>query len=152
VTYSLKSYLEQNYSPTQTAQEIYADLSEVVVLDDDLTKSELATFFAFNPQVKLRLQSFVATVPAEDSPLFQVWGIAGMALDLLTIPDLEINPAILAQGLAALRAANLITDPEYAALEPFITSISNKGTQTLGYLPTVEQIQAALDLSWPTQS
>ena len=149
MSYQLKSYLEQNY-PSQSAQQIYDDLSESVTLDDDLTKSELATFFAFNPQVKLRLQSFVETIPAEDSPLFQVWGIASMALDLLTISGLEINPAILAQGLAKLRAANLITDPEYAALQPFITTISNKGKKTLGYLPTIEEIQQALDLVWPT--
>jgi hypothetical protein len=51
-----------------------------------------------------------------------------------------------------LKSANLLTDAEYEALQPSITRQSNKGVQTLGYLPTVEQIQQALDLDWPTQS
>jgi hypothetical protein len=149
--YSLKTYLEQNY-PTLTAQEIYADLSEAVVLDDDLAKSELATFFAFHPAANIRLRDFVSNIPARDSPLLPVWGVANMTLQLLSIADIEINPTVLGKGIAVLRSANLLTEAEDEALQPFITRQSNKGIQLLGYLPTVEQIQSALDLAWPQQS
>ena len=118
-------------------------------MDDDLTKSELATFFAFHPAANIRLREFVADIPAQDSPLLPVWGVANMTLQLLSIADIEINPAILSQGIAALRDANLLTEAEYEALQPFVTRQSNKGIQLLGYLPTVEQIQYALDLAWP---
>ena len=151
MNYPLKTFIEENY-PTQTAQEIYDDLSEPVVLDDDLTKSELATFFAFHPAANIRLREFVADIPAQGSPLLPVWGVANMTLQLLSIADIEINSAILSQGIAALRAANLLTEAEDEALQPFITRQSNKGIQLLGYLPTVEQIQYALDLAWPQQS
>jgi hypothetical protein len=150
MNYTLKTFLEQNY-PNQFAQQIYDDLSTPVTLEDDLTKSELATFFAFNPQADIRLRAFVANIPAEDSPLLQVWGIANMTLQILKISDIEINPEILEQGIAVLKSANLLTDDEYEALMPYITRQSNKGVQTLGNLPTVEQIQAAIDLDWPTQ-
>jgi hypothetical protein len=149
--YRLKSYIEENY-PDGTAQEIHADLSEAVVLDDDLTKSELATFFAFHPAANIRLRDFVANIPSQDSPLSSVWGVANMTLQILSIADIEINPIILDQGIAVLKSANLLTDAEYEALQPFITRLSNKGIQLLGYLPTVEQIQSALDLAWPQQS
>jgi hypothetical protein len=152
MSYYLKSYLEENYSPTQTAQEIYADLSEPVVLADDLTKSELTTFFAFHPAANIRLREFVANIPAQDSPLLPVWGVANMTLQLLSIADIEINPGVLDQGITVLKYANLLTEAEEDALQPFVTRLSNKGIQTLGYLPTVEQIQSALDLAWPQQS
>jgi hypothetical protein len=151
MNYTLKSFLEQNY-PAQTAEEIHAILSEAVVLDDDLTKSELATFFAFHPAANIRLRDFVANIPAQDSPLLSVWGVANMTLQILSISDIEVNPIILEQGIDVLKSANLMTDAEYEDLQPFITRLSNKGIQTLSYLPTVEQIQSALDLEWPQQS
>jgi hypothetical protein len=152
MNYTLKSYLEQNYPPDQTAQEIYDDLSEPVVLDDDLTKSELATFFAFHPAANIRLREFVADIPAQGSPLLPVWGVANMTLQLLSIADIEINPDVLAQGITVLKSAKLLTEAEDESLQPFITRQSNKGIQLLGYLPTVEQIQSALALAWPQQS
>lgn len=147
--YSLKSYIQENYSDP-TADEVHADLSTPVVLDDDLTKSELATFFAENPRVELRLKNFVANIPDENSPLLQVWGIANITLRLLTIPDIEINVNKVIQGISILKTANLFTEDEFEAFQPFIKNLSNKGIQTLGYLPTIEEIQQALDLVWPT--
>ena len=72
-----------------------------------------------------------------------------MTLQLLSIADIEINHGVLAQGITVLKSANLLTEAEDEALQPFITRQSNKGIQLLGYLPTVEQIQYALDLAWP---
>ena len=151
MNYSLKSFLEQNH-PNQTAQEIYADLSTPVTLDDDLTISELVTFFTFHPEVEVRLKTFVENVPQANDPSIQVWGVANMALRLLTIPGVEIKPTVLQQGIAVLRAANLLTQAEYESVLPYITRQSNKGNQTLCYLPPIEQIQAAIDLDWPTQN
>ena len=152
MNYPLKTFIEQNYTHTQTAEEIHADLSELVVLDDDLTKSELATFFAFHPAANIRLRDFVANIPAQGSPLLPVWGVANMTLQLLSIAHIEINPTVLGKGIAVLKSANLLTEAEDDALQPFVTRQSNKGIQLLGYLPTVEQIQSALDLAWPQQS
>jgi hypothetical protein len=151
MSYFLKTFIEQNY-PNLPAQEIYADLSTSVTLEDDLTISELVTFFTWHPEVEVRLKNFVANMPQENDPSIQVWGVANMALRLLTIPGVEINPTVLQQGIAVLRTANLLTESEYESVQPYITRQSNQGLQTLGYLPTVEQIQAAIDLDWPTQN
>lgn len=144
---ALKTFLQANY-PNDSPQEILAALQETVPLPDELTKAELATFFAFNPAAELRLKAFIATPPAENSPLLPVWGIANMALRVLTIPDVEfIAPDIAGGAIQGLYVARLITDEEKAALGALCRRSTTVGEETLGYVPTLEQIQQALSLT-----
>lgn len=143
----LKTFLQANY-PNDSPAQILEALQAVVPLPDNLTKAELTTFYAYNPEAELRLREFVSTPPPPESPALAVWGIANMALRVLTIPDVEfIAPDIAGGAIQGLYAAQLITDSEKTALEALCRHSTTVGGQTLGYVPTLEQIEQALSLT-----
>lgn len=149
MSYSLKTFIQNNY-PDSSPSKILDDLSQVVVIQRELTKAGLVTIFAFNPQLELRLKSFVDNQPASDSPAIQVWAIAKMALRLVEIPGIDsVLPDLASQAIAALRSAELITEEELTILQENTSEQISKGEQLLGYLPTLDQITQALALQWP---
>lgn len=149
MSYSLKTFIQNNY-PDSSPSKILDDLSQVVVIPKELTKADLVTIFAFNPQLELRLKSFVDNQPASDSPATQVWAIAKMALRLLEIPGIDsVSPDLASQAIAALRSAELMTEEELTILRENTSEQISKGEQLLGYLPTLDQITQALALQWP---
>jgi hypothetical protein len=144
--YPLKAFLTANY-PKATPVEILAALSVVVEIPDQLTATEIAIFFAQYPKAKLRLMRFVKDLPPEGSPLEEVWVVADMALGLITLPNIESVDADLAvTAINGLRSADLLTNEEKTALDLLCRCSTTVGAQTLGYVPTLEQIEQALSL------
>ena len=151
--YNLKSYLADTY-PNKTAEEIFLDLSAYARKPSNLETRELATFFATYPKAEDRLQAYIAQPISPEATAREtaVYGSAKTALNLLSYgmgvkhsKVIEISDLLLAEGL--------ITQVEYNTLQEFLFEPTTKAEKgVLGYLPTVEQIQSALDLAWPQQS
>jgi hypothetical protein len=135
---------------TGTPEEIFSELSEAMPLPAILSKQEIVQWMARSMTIKRRLRNFEAKPLLDSDPMVEAQGFVGLLLEVAGTPEVDMieveNTATL---ISSLVVGKIITAPEGEGLKATLERNTTRGEQDLGYLPTPDQINAALETQWP---
>jgi hypothetical protein len=146
--------LLRDFDYSGKAEDIFSKLSEKVTLKSVLEKQELFGWFAKNNLgMRRSLRIFEAKILEDSDPMVEAQGFVGLLLGVVGTPDVNFieleNSGPLIDSLVA---GKVLTDGQAASLKVALERSTNRAEQDFGFLPTLDQIYAALETEWPTSA